>query len=269
MSEIKKIVQIADIQFRNYQRQDEFKSVCTKFLYDMEDVKPDRIVICGDVVHSKNQISPELVDIVSWFLESCANIAKTIMIPGNHDFLENNHDRLDALSPIVKALGHKNLFYYKECGLYPDENVNWAVYSLFDNNARPEGLNKPKEAGRVNIGLYHGPVYGMKQSGISEGYDYVYDYGGNAATFMGCDIVLAGDLHLRQVVSHGDIPIIMVGSMVQQNQEETLSMHGYCTIEIPSLKYAFTDIDNQVKYLKIKINDFNDIFENREILLNP
>lgn len=269
MSEIKKIVQIADIQFRNYQRQDEFRSVCEKFLFDMAEVKPDRIVICGDIVHSKNQISPELVNIVSWFLESCANVAKTIMIIGNHDFLENNHDRLDALTPIVKALRHDNLVFYKETGVYKDENVNWAVYSLFDNNSRPDGLNIPKKPGTTTIGLYHGAVYGMKQSGIQDGYDYTYDYGGNAATFMGCDIVLAGDIHLRQVVKHGDMPIIMVGSMIQQNQEETLSMHGYCTVEIPTLKYDFTDINNQVKYMKIKINDFNDIFENREILLNP
>lgn len=270
MKEIRKISQIADIQFRNFQRQDEFKCLCERFLYDMENVvKPDRIVICGDLVHSKNQISPELVDIVSWFLKSCADIAKTILIIGNHDFSENNHDRLDAITPIINSLKHDNLIYYKETGLYPDENVNWAVYSLFDGNIRPDGLNRPKAEGKTNIGLYHGAVYGMKQNAIKDSYDYVYDYGANEATFKGCDIVLAGDIHLRQVVKHGNIPIIMVGSMVQQNYEETLSAHGYCVISVPSLAYEFTDLDNQVRYMKFKLNDFNDIFENREILLNP
>lgn len=265
MSEISKICQIADIQFRNFQRHDEFKSVCEKFLYDMEFIQtPDRIVICGDLVHSKNQITPELIDIVSWFLKSCADICRTIIILGNHDYVENNHERLDPITPIVNNLQNDNLIYYKNSGVYSDENVNWVVYSLLDGNKRPDELGVIQPTNKINVGLYHGPVYGMRQDA-----SYVYEYGARESTFKGCHIVLAGDIHLRQVVTHGDIPILMVGSFVQQSSDEPISGHGYGVIELPSMKYGFVDIPNPVKYMKFKINDFLDISTNSEILLNP
>ena len=75
-----------------------------------KEIEPDRIVFTGDLVHSKNQMTPELIEMVSWILKECSYIAKTIIIPGNHDFLVNNTDRLDALSPIIDSLNNKNIF---------------------------------------------------------------------------------------------------------------------------------------------------------------
>ena len=62
---IKFIAHIADIHYRNLQRHVEFKAVISNFLDQMKRIQPDRIVIAGDIVHSRNQISPELVNIVS------------------------------------------------------------------------------------------------------------------------------------------------------------------------------------------------------------
>ena len=58
--------------------------------------QPDLIVFTGDLVHSKNQMTPELIEFVAWILTECSQIAKTIVIIGNHDFLESNSSRLDA-----------------------------------------------------------------------------------------------------------------------------------------------------------------------------
>jgi metallophosphoesterase superfamily enzyme len=70
-------------------------------LFKFKELNPDRIVFTGDLVHSKNQMTPELIEFVAWVLSECSKIAKTIVIIGNHDFLENNMSRLDALTQII------------------------------------------------------------------------------------------------------------------------------------------------------------------------
>ena len=63
-----------------------------------------RIVITGDLVHNKINISNEQLILTSWFLNELTNYGRVIIIPGNHDFLENNTQRLDSISPIVDLL---------------------------------------------------------------------------------------------------------------------------------------------------------------------
>ena len=60
------------------------------------------------------------------------------MIPGNHDFLENNMERLDALTPVIASLQNENIVYYKNRGVYKDANIDWCVYSLMDHNIPPQ-----------------------------------------------------------------------------------------------------------------------------------
>jgi hypothetical protein len=110
-------------------------------------IAPDRIVFTGDLVHSKNQMTPELVEFVAWVLNECSKITKTIIIIGNHDFLENNQSRLDALTPIIDSLKNENVVYYKQRGVYEDSNINWCVYSLIDHNIPPE----IPQNGKINI----------------------------------------------------------------------------------------------------------------------
>ncbi len=52
---------------------------------EFKGIKPDRIVFTGDLLHSKNQLTPEVVEIASWVLTECSKIAKIVLIPGNHD----------------------------------------------------------------------------------------------------------------------------------------------------------------------------------------
>lgn len=92
---IETIAHIADIHFRNIQRHNEFRAICENFLDQMRKMKPERIVIAGDIVHSRNQISPELVNEVSWFLNQCSKVTgKVVIIPGNHDIVEQNKERM-------------------------------------------------------------------------------------------------------------------------------------------------------------------------------
>jgi predicted MPP superfamily phosphohydrolase len=126
---IKKLVHFSDLHIRLFKDHDLYKSILETAIDQWKELEPDRIVFTGDLVHSKNQMTPELIEMVRWILTECSYIAKTIIIPGNHDFLVNNTERLDALSPIINSLNSENIVYYKDRGVYEDENISWCVYS--------------------------------------------------------------------------------------------------------------------------------------------
>ena len=89
----------------------------------MRDQKVDYIIHCGDIAHTKTQISPEFVELCSDFLKNLADIAPTYVILGNHDGNLKNGDRQDAITPIVDALKHPNLtLLKKKNNFYFDQN---------------------------------------------------------------------------------------------------------------------------------------------------
>lgn len=189
---INKIVHFSDLHIRLFKDHDLYEGILSKIFDEWKEIAPDRIVFTGDLVHSKNQMTPELIELVAWVLTECSKIAKTIVIIGNHDFLESNMTRLDALTPIVESLNNEMVVYYKDRGVYEDENVNWCVYSLMSHNIPPEIPQNNK----VNIGLFHGAINGLKTNlGFSFG-DESYDI----TKFNGLEIVLCGDIHMRQTL---------------------------------------------------------------------
>jgi DNA repair exonuclease SbcCD nuclease subunit len=205
-------------------------------------------------------MTPELIEFVAWVLTECSKIAKTIVIIGNHDFLENNMSRLDALTPIVESLQNENLIYYKNRGVYTDQNIDWCVYSLMDHNIPPD-IDKSEN---VKIGLFHGPV-----QGLTTDIGYKFEEGFNVDKFKGCDLVLCGDIHKRQVFN---IPegkkAYMIGSTIQQNFGETIKKHGYGVYDVEKDIYEFVDIENPKPFLSFKINSIDDLENGKELLLN-
>jgi metallophosphoesterase superfamily enzyme len=111
---IKKLVHFSDLHIRLFKDHDLYRSILMDALNQWKSLKPDRIIFSGDLLHSKNQLTPELINVVSWLLKECSYITKTIIIPGNHDALINNLDRLDSLSPIIESLNNSNIVYYKD-----------------------------------------------------------------------------------------------------------------------------------------------------------
>jgi DNA repair exonuclease SbcCD nuclease subunit len=229
-------------------------------LNQFREIQPDRIVFTGDLVHSKNQMTPELIEFVAWTLTECSKIAKTVLIIGNHDFLENNMSRLDALTPIIDSLQDENIAYLKSRGEYEDENIDWVVFSLMDHNIPPD----IEKTGRVKIGLFHGPV-----QGLTTDIGYKFDSGFDSDKFKGCDLVLCGDIHKRQVFNiPGGKKAYMVGSTIQQNYGETLKNHGYGIYDVINDTYEFVDLENPKPFLSFKIKSFEDILNGDERLAN-
>ena len=128
---INRLVHFSDLHVRLFKDHDLYRGILESALNEWKTLQPDRIVFTGDLVHSKNQMTPELVEFVAWILTECSKIAKTIVIIGNHDFLENNNARLDALTPIIDSLKNDNIVYLKNRGVYPDDNIIMSESNFF------------------------------------------------------------------------------------------------------------------------------------------
>jgi DNA repair exonuclease SbcCD nuclease subunit len=257
---VDKLVHFSDLHVKLFKDHDQYRKILENAINQWKESQPDRIVFTGDLVHSKNQMTPELIEFVAWILTECANIAKTIIIPGNHDFLVNNIDRLDALSPIIDSLNNKNIVYYKDRGVYEDENVSWCVYSQYQGNIPPD----ISEAKGIKVGLFHGPIQGMTT-------DLGYDFGDHAydtEKFDGLDIVLCGDIHKRQEFSFKSGKGYMIGSPIQQNIGESIRNHGFGTYDFGTKEYTYTDLENPKPFLKFSIKSFEDIENGTELLRN-
>ena len=116
---------MSDIQIRNLKRHSEYSQVFDN-LYEEVKKYPNNSVayIGGDIAHSKTEMSPELIDMLSKLFKNLADIVPTIIIAGNHDCNLNNLSRMDCLSPIVDNLNHPNLHYLRNTGIYkyPGDN---------------------------------------------------------------------------------------------------------------------------------------------------
>jgi DNA repair exonuclease SbcCD nuclease subunit len=264
---IKKIIHIADIHIRTIQYHDMYRRQFEIFLNDLDEhikeytVGEVRIVITGDINHQKITISNEQLELTSWFLAELSNRGVVIILPGNHDFLENNIDRLDTITPVVELLQRSNIVYYKDKGVYPDEQVRWVVYSLYQHNEKPE---IEKEDGAFYVGLFHSPIQGM-----STDLGFSFDDGYDRLNFVGLDLLLAGDIHLRQTFKlPGGGDAVMIGSMIQQNFGEGIKHHGYGMFDMETKKYTFHDLENEQPFLHFRINDIEDIENETEHLVN-
>jgi len=258
---INRLVHFSDLHVRLFKDHDLYRGILESALKEWKTLQPDRIVFTGDLVHSKNQLTPELIGFVSWLLTECAKISKLIIIPGNHDALMNNIERLDSLTPIINSLNNDDIIYYKDRGIYEDENVSWCVYSQFQGNIPPE-IDTTKG---YKIGLFHGPINGLKT-------DLGFDFGDEAydtKKFNGLDIVLCGDIHKRAVF---EIPNgkrgVMIGSTIQNNMGESISNHGYGVYDIETDEYSFINLPNPKPFLKFYINSIDCLINGNEKLVN-
>ena len=249
MIDISKIFHIADIHIRNLKRHDEYRSVFKRlFKYLKQNVDSKSVIFLGgDIVHSKNDMSPELVDMVSSFLTGCADIAPTIVITGNHDANLNNDSRLDTLTPIISALNNDNIYYWKDTGVYNLRGVSFSVFSVFGN---PENWITANDIeSDYKIALHHGAV----SSAVT---DLNYNIENEFVTpklFDGFDLVLLGDIHKRQYLDSKKT-IAYPGSLIQQNHGEDID-HGILVWDLATKQSEYVRIENTIAYATIEILD--------------
>ena len=208
-----KFAHIADTHIKNLKYHYEYKIVFEQLYETLREQKVDYIIHCGDIAHTKTQISPEFVEMCSDFFRNLAEIAPTYVILGNHDGNLKNSSRQDALSPIADALALPTLHLLKYSGeTHIDDNFCLNVLSVFDR----DNWIKPTNTDKVNIALYHGSISRCKTDmnwTMTNGEDEI-------SIFDDFDFSMLGDIHRRQFLDE-EGRVWYAGSTVQQNHGET------------------------------------------------
>ena len=207
------IAHLADTHIKNLKYHYEYKIVFEQLYQTLRERKVDYIVHCGDIAHTKTQISPEFVEMCSDFFRSLAEIAPTYIILGNHDGNLKNSSRQDALTPIVAALDLPQLHLLKNSGeTHLNDEVCLNVLSVFDRDS----WSKPTDDSKINIALYHGSISNCKTDT-----NWTMSFGeDDISIFDNFDFAMLGDIHRRQFLDK-EGRIWYPGSTVQQNHGET------------------------------------------------
>jgi len=183
-----KIAHLSDTHIRNLKFHKEYREIFSKIYDSLREQKVDYIVHCGDIAHTKTQLSPEFFELATEFLKNLADIAPTYVLLGNHDGNLKNGGRQDAITPIVQALQHNNLHLLKDSGeVSINDKITLNVLSIFDEG----NWEKISDPSNINIALYHGSV-----SGVQTDMGYVMDHGDHdVSIFEGFDYCFLGDIH--------------------------------------------------------------------------
>ena len=252
IDKIDKIYHLADIHIRNLKRHQEYKTVFERTVNAIKaTIGPNDIIFLGgDIVHAKTDMTPELVQSVQEFLKMFADIAPTILITGNHDCNLNNKSRLDALTPIVNALNHPNMYYLKDSGVYHIADKHFVVMSVFD---KPKDFIKADSfTGDYKIALHHGAV----NNALTDiGFRLVND-NVDIDTFKGYNITLLGDIHKPNQFLDEAKTIAYPGSLIQQNYAEAL-LHGMLVWDTNTSQAEFVEIPNDICYYTLEIDNSN------------
>ena len=219
-----KIAHVSDIHVRKLKYHKEYRAVFEQLYEKLREEKPDIIVNTGDTFHTKLDLSPEAIRMMSDLFVNLADIAPYHIILGNHDMNLKNSGRLDAISPIVDNLQHPDIHFHK----YSDvievaDGIDLHVLSIVD----PENWQETLPEDRVNLALYHGSVVGsvtdtgwmMTHGDIDLDTLEKYDYG------------LLGDIHKTNQKIDNEGRARYPGSLVQQNHGES-NDKGYLIWEI-------------------------------------
>lgn len=273
---IKKIYHIADVHIPNKEDKRPYSEMLKRFLAEMyNDAKQYqrdeiRIVIVGDLFHQKIRISNEALSMFHEMLNYLDAIGKTYIIAGNHDMLENNQSREDSLTPTFKI---KNTFPdiiymdkaldYKS-GYIVDDNVIWALYSMFDKFNRPniDDLKEQYPDSKI-IGLYHGEIVGATTDS-----GRMCENGIPFEDFIGCDCVMAGHIHKFQEIRKNGVPIVYAGSLFQQDKGENTTGHGFLVWDLETMKYTHHEVTNDYRIFHYNITSYEDVQNDEEHLLN-
>jgi DNA repair exonuclease SbcCD ATPase subunit len=242
---IDKIFHISDIHIRTLKRHSEYRHVFENLFNYIEthSTKNSVAVVTGDIVHSKLDMSPELVQMLVDFFN--AFTLPTIVILGNHDMNLNNMHRIDAVSPVLDVIQNPNIHFIKDNGLFEFGGITWNHMAV--DKSPTEYIKANKFKAEYKIALHHGAVNSAKT-------DIGYEISNEHVTidmFDGHNITLLGDIHKPAQFLNTERTIAYPGSLIQQNHGEALD-HGILVWDIKTSSAEFVQIHNDYGYVTLE-----------------
>ena len=224
---------------------------------ELINIKPDRIVIVGDLVHDYLDLQGEQLMLASAFLTKLATIAPVRITRGNHDIKKKDLKRVDTIYAIVKTLNNDRIKYYNETGFFVDENVTWAVWHHGDNS-NPWKLKAAKtvriDTNNTIIDLYHNPIGGcIAMNGFemtSKSLIKISDFKGDLSFF--------GDIHLMQYLDKYKTKAYCGSLIAQDYGEGDDHFHGFLSWDIKKAIATEYPIKSNRSFKNINITPFID-----------
>lgn len=262
-TKVNKLYHISDIHVNLQKRHNEFREVFEKLYLKLNEFKVKEksalIVITGDVLNSKNIMTPELIVLVQELFGRLAQIYPVILIAGNHDAILTNNDRMDSLTPLVFSYSqpikklinnqsdkYPNFYYLRESGLYRYNNIIFSVASVFDSMVIPaKDINVGIDD--LKIALHHGTL-----DGCTTELGHILRSNLSVKDFDGYDAVLLGDIHKYQYLDERK-RIYYPGSLLQLNHGETLHNHGILEWNLNNFHTQLHEIPNDYGFCTITI----------------
>ena len=245
ITQIDKIFHISDIHIRTLKRHGEYRSVFENLFNCIETHSTGNsiAVVTGDIVHSKLDMSPELVQMLVDFFNGFQ--IPTIVILGNHDMNLNNMHRVDAVSPVLDVIRNKNIHFIKDNGLFELGGITWNHMAVDKSPA--DYIRADQFDATYKIALHHGAVNTAKT-------DIGYQISNEHVTtelFAGHDITLLGDIHKPAQFLNKEQTIAYPGSLIQQNHGEALD-HGILVWNVETRSAEFVQIENDYGYVTLE-----------------
>jgi len=268
---INKLYHISDIHIRRYDRHAEYEIVfnnlytflnSVKSINDKDSLNNQLIIITGDILHAKDNLTPDCVVKCYKFLKTLADIMPVILIAGNHDMVETNKTIKDSIDAILSERNIDNLYYLKHSGIYKYGNIIFGASSLLDNQfikASDILTHNEYQEDNILVGLYHGPV-----GACSTAVGVVLHGDKQINDFIGYNYVLLGDIHKFQYMNNNNFnnTIAYASSLISQNFAETDDYHGVLIWDLINKTSDYHIIDNPYRYMKIDIINGNMIYNN-------
>lgn len=197
------------------------------------------VVITGDIFDHKTNYGPTELSLYKLLVDGLAQVAPTVIIPGNHDGNLNAVDQPDLITPLIDLASNPKVHYFRASGFYEVHGVPFYHLSVFSNDGPKEMsrliLADPNRASRTVL-LYHGPFDGPRQK-ITKA---------DASCWMvGC----LGDQHEQQYISSN---VAYAGSLIQRNVGESLRK-GFLIWHLQTHYSAFVKVPNKHGMLRLDL----------------
>ena len=238
-----RIAHLSDVHIRKTRRHEEYRIVLDNLLLSLESLAVDRVVIAGDLLHNKTDLSPEAVQLAGEYLDVLSDVAPIDIVLGNHDWVINQHNRLDSLSPIIRLLQEKG----KSIHLYTDSGLETITddlaYGIFAQQDSKDWwpIEFDREEGKKYVAIYHGSLDGSRTSA-----SYRIESDVDKSIFRNYDFGMLGDVHSRQAMvldKDGKVKVAYSGSLIQQNFGEQTDK-GFLLWDLDIKKCTFIQVAN-------------------------